>query len=282
LVNGQCQTVHALAADQPLATASTFKLYVLGELARQIEQGTASWDEPLAIRDDWKSLPSGDMRLEPAGKAFPLRYYAEQMISMSDNTATDHLIHRLGRENVEAFMASTGHADPALNLPLLTTREWFALKVAVDPVTVSTYVNAGVAERRAILENEVANTTVTEYDTVVDWWAPKRIRTIEWFASATDLCRAVATLQAMAERPGLAPIYDILSTNPGIAFDAHAWDYVGHKAGYETGVWNKTWLLRKTDGRWFVLTVGLNDPTQEPDLDAALRLMVPAADLLAS
>lgn len=33
---GVCQSIHALNADQQLAIASTFKLDVLGELARQV------------------------------------------------------------------------------------------------------------------------------------------------------------------------------------------------------------------------------------------------------
>ena len=36
------------------------------------------------------------------GKRFSLRHYADLMISQSDNTAADHLIHRLGRDAVEA------------------------------------------------------------------------------------------------------------------------------------------------------------------------------------
>src|SRR5579884_2199081 len=95
LVNGQCQPIHALNADQPLALGSEFKLYVLGELAHQIQEGKLSWDQPLAIHEDWKSLPGGFMQFQPAGATFPLWWYAEEMIAISDNTAADHLIHTL-------------------------------------------------------------------------------------------------------------------------------------------------------------------------------------------
>jgi hypothetical protein len=47
-------------------------------------------------------------------------------------------------------------------------------------------------------------------------------------------------------------------------------------------VLNLTWLLQRADGRWFVLTVGVNDPTRAIDPDGVLRLVAPAAALLAT
>jgi beta-lactamase class A len=62
---------------------STFKLYVLDALATQIASGKHGWDESVAIDDAHKSLPSGKMRDEPSGKTFPVRHFAEQMLSVS-------------------------------------------------------------------------------------------------------------------------------------------------------------------------------------------------------
>ena len=67
-----------------------------------------------------------------AGTGVPLRRYAEPMISISDNTAADHLIHRLGRRAVEAQMTRFGMARPLLDTPFLTTRELFVLKGSAD------------------------------------------------------------------------------------------------------------------------------------------------------
>jgi hypothetical protein len=108
-----CSPIHAVNPDDRLAIGSTFKLYVLGELARQVAAGEAAWDDTLPIQEDLKSVPAGDLRFVPAGTEHTLRYYAEAMISQSDNTATDHLLFRLGRENVEAIQEPMGHADPA-------------------------------------------------------------------------------------------------------------------------------------------------------------------------
>src|SRR3546814_8402119 len=49
-------------------------------------------------------------------------------LSVSDNGATDTLIHLLGRDAIEARMRAAGHSDPSRNIPFLTTVEAFALK----------------------------------------------------------------------------------------------------------------------------------------------------------
>ena len=55
--------LHGLNATEPGAIGSAFKLYVLGALADAVGHGRVRWDTPLAIHEDWKSLPSGNMRL---------------------------------------------------------------------------------------------------------------------------------------------------------------------------------------------------------------------------
>ena len=54
-----CQTIHGRNQDTRLAIASTFKLYVLGELARQIQLGQASWDEQITLQDDLMLIEGG-------------------------------------------------------------------------------------------------------------------------------------------------------------------------------------------------------------------------------
>ncbi|MEA2523216.1 MAG: hypothetical protein QOF73_443 [Thermomicrobiales bacterium] len=280
VTDGTCQPLRTVNAEEELPVGSTFKLYILGELARQIEAGKASWDEPLPLRADRKSLPSGNMLYEPNGSVFPLVTYAEQMISESDNTATDHLIDRLGRRNVERMMATMGHVDPALNTPLLMTREWFAIKLRLTKDQIADYLNADDATQRRILRDEVGPQADTLWDGE-EWVKPYLIDSIEWFASASDLCRAMASLHELTAHQGLAPIQDCLSLKPGIPFDAATWSYVGYKGGYETGVKSDVWLLQRTDGRWFVLAAIINDPTKEIDGHTLNKLMVPAAALLA-
>lgn len=280
VVNGQCQTVHALNASEPRALGSEFKLYVLGELVHQVQEGKLSWDQPLAIRDDWKSLPSGFMQNQPAGTTFPLSYYAEEMIAVSDNTATDHLIHLLGQDNVEAYQTAMGNTHAALNNPFLTTREMFALKLAVAPYQTAAYINASPVERRQLLSSVVDQAQLS-VEQALGWTNPAFIGQIEWFASPSDICRAFATLQSLSEQPKLAPLKQILSLNPGVAFDPRTWPYVAYKGGSENGVLTLGWLLQRGDGRWFVLSMMYNNPTAPITETPAVLLAGPAVDLLA-
>lgn len=278
--DGTCRPVHALDAEREMAIGSAFKLYVLGELAHQVEQGTAAWEEALAIRDDLKSNPGQGMVNDPAGTTHSLRAYAEQMISISDNTATDHLIVRLGRENIETYQAEMGHSDPTRNVPFLTTRDLFALKLKASPAQLDAYLAASPTEKRRILAEAIDPTGLTAAD-AAGWTSPLRIDA-EWFASADDLCRAMTTLKTMAERPGLEPVRDILAINPGVSFDSSVWTYVGFKGGSEPGVLNVTWLLQRADGRWFVLTASLNDQSRPVDEQDAIDLLATVPQLLAA
>jgi beta-lactamase class A len=277
-----CDPLHAVEADAPMPIGSAFKLYVLGELARQVENGEARWDEILPLREEWKSLPSGDLRHEPAGTPHTLRYYAEVMISQSDNTATDHLIHRLGRENVEAMQATMGHADPSLNVPLLTTRELFVIKLSLSEEEREAYLVAGPEERRAMLDGPIAARPLPTLDELATFTEPILIDELEWFASADDLCRAMTYLHARADEPGLLPVREILTLNPGVPLDRAIWPTVLFKGGSEPGVLNLTLLLVRNDGQPFVVAVSVSNPDGAVDTNATIGVVQGAAGLLAS
>ena len=124
--------VYEFGEDRRLAIGSTFKLYILAALAREVEAGRMNWTDELAIEDAKKSLPSGEMQDLPAGTKHPLEHFAEKMISISDNTATDHLLHHLTRTKVEAVFKEL-NSNPDKSLPFLSTREMFALKLGLKP-----------------------------------------------------------------------------------------------------------------------------------------------------
>jgi hypothetical protein len=125
---GSCRLIHGLSADRPRPLGSAFKLYVLGALGHAIADHHARWNERLRIRNAWKSLPSGVLQNAPAATALTLREFADLMISISDNTAADHLLHHLGRPAVERELGRLGNQHAGLDIPFPTTRELFALK----------------------------------------------------------------------------------------------------------------------------------------------------------
>jgi len=91
----------AVDTARAMAIGSAFKLYVLAELVREIQTGQRHWDDVVRIDSSWKSLPSGILQTWPSGAPVTLQTLATLMISQRDNTAADHLLHTLGRENVE-------------------------------------------------------------------------------------------------------------------------------------------------------------------------------------
>lgn len=99
---GRCRSVHGVAEDTARPIGSAFKLYVLGALAEAIRSGTAHWSEQLPVRDAWKADTASTVGKLPAGSRLTLREYARDMIFYSDNSATDHLINRVGQAQVEA------------------------------------------------------------------------------------------------------------------------------------------------------------------------------------
>jgi hypothetical protein len=262
-----------------LAIGSACKLYVLGALAEEVTAGRASWDEPLAIREEWKSLPSGRMQLEEAGKEFPIARYAELMISISDNTATDHLLRRVGRERVEAFTNALND-NTARNTPFLTTRELFVLKLHENPEDVLAYLNAGGPARREMLETGVFAGITPELTRAGGWDKPRHIDSLEWFASAKDCCRAMAKLREFEQFPGMQPLGKALRLNPGLALDRKRWKKVAFKGGSEPGVLNMTWLLERADGKWYAMSVGWNNPDQPLDEKPFYELCYQGLDLL--
>jgi len=257
LDKGTCKPLQELAASEELAIGSTFKLYVLLGLVDRILAGKAAWATEIAVRDDWKSLPSGVTQNEPPGTKRSLTTLAERMISISDNTAADHLLYTVGRKDVEAAVRAAGHARPALDTPFLSTRELFLFKLGMPAQDVDRYLKLPEARRRDYLDKTLAG-KAPRADLAGDWKTARRIDKIEWFASSEDLCRVMATLWTRAQDPRAAPLLAVLAKNPGLPIDATVWPYIGFKGGSEPGVINMTYLLRRDDDKWFVVTLGWN------------------------
>lgn len=276
---GECQSLHARAAEQQLALGSSSVLYVLAELTRQIDAGIVRWDTPVAIDNALKSLPSGELQDRAPGTLVSVREVADKMIAISDNTATDHLIALLGRENVEAGQASAGHQKPELNIPFLTTRELLLFRLELAEAETDAYLLQDVSGRRNFLSDLAGR--VPRIESEASWILPRRIEQLEWFASADDLCRLMLSLQRDSQVAELAPLRDILSKNPGLLLDTEEFPHVFFKGGSEPGVANVTWLAERRDGARFFVTIALNDATAPiADVSAVSRIALGIFDLL--
>ncbi|WP_286390966.1 serine hydrolase [Pseudanabaena mucicola] len=85
-----------IGANQPITAASTIKTPVLVAFFQDVDAGKIKLDEPLEITSDVKVGEAGDFQFLPIGTKISAITTATQMIVISDNTATNMIIKRLG------------------------------------------------------------------------------------------------------------------------------------------------------------------------------------------
>ncbi len=95
--------------DTPYGMASTYKVPILVELMTHVEAGDLSLDDRIAVEAEDQHIGSGLLStLWAPGIEMSLRNIATFMIILSDNSATDMLIDRLGADQITARMRSLG------------------------------------------------------------------------------------------------------------------------------------------------------------------------------
>jgi len=99
---------YALRADDPVRTASTIKLPIMVECFWEAAQGKLKLSEPLTLTQGEKVSGSGILEDLSDGDRLPLRDMIDLMIVLSDNTATNLILNRIGGNAVNARMAQLG------------------------------------------------------------------------------------------------------------------------------------------------------------------------------
>ena len=274
--NGSCQPVDSIGPATAAPLGSAFKLYVLDALGNAVASGKVRWNQPLTVTAQLKSLPSGELQNEPDGTQISVQDTAAKMISISDNTAANMLINLLGRPAVEAALSTTGMADPALDQPFLTTRELFILKLDQWPALANRYIAANQAGRQALLASTIDQAPLPAVAAGA-WTTPRDINSLEWFASASDICRAYTSLAALARRPGLSPIGQVLSLNDGgLQLNPAQWKTTWFKGGSEPGVLTLAYLATTRTGQSYVVAVLAENPSQPINEATAAPVMLSA------
>lgn len=222
----------ARQADVRLAVAGAFKLAVLAALKRQVDDGIVQWQDVVQLKDSHRSLSPGRLRHWPSHAPLTVHTLAAAMLADDDNTATDALIDRLGRDAVATAAGTTR---------ILTTREVFQLKA--DSALYRRYLNLGPAERNTLLA-ELSGRLLPD---------PQQVQRLlqqqaEWHLSARQLCALMGEVLDL----------DVMRIEPGPA-DPQTWVRIGFKGGSASGVMNLTSGLVDRRGRRFCATVTWND-----------------------
>ena len=85
-----------IGGDRIFPAASTIKLPILVAYYQALEEGKVNLDETLVMRRDLITGGSGNMQYERPGTKFSTKRTLAKMIIISDNTATNMIIDRLG------------------------------------------------------------------------------------------------------------------------------------------------------------------------------------------
>lgn len=106
LTSGETFTVNA---DTVFPQASSIKIPILIELMRQAQEGKLQLDERITIHRAGLVGGSGVLQFfSEGGSEISLRDLAVLMVVLSDNSATNLIIGRVGMENVNAMLDSLG------------------------------------------------------------------------------------------------------------------------------------------------------------------------------
>ena len=244
--------VFSIDGDTPLGVGSAFKLYVLKALSLKVQKGDLKWHDVIRLSAQLMSLPSGSLQSWPAGTPVTLATLAALMISMSDNTAADHLIAHLGRASVEAV-------SPARVRPFLSTMEMFRIKWGMTEKDRRAYVAASPEERARILKG----LGPADRAAIIPQTTPLLIDCVEWLMSTRELCQVVFELR---DSPYIA-------INPGLVAGTQ-WSLAGYKGGSEPGVLNYTHVLRKdATGPVYAVSATINNQNVEVNTQAFTLLV---------
>lgn len=102
---------YSLRGDEQTRTASTIKLAIMAETFHQVAEGKLRWDEPIELTKEKKQGGSGILFEFSDGTKIDLKTAVHLMIVVSDNTATNLVLDKVGTDNVNNFMDSLGLTD---------------------------------------------------------------------------------------------------------------------------------------------------------------------------
>jgi beta-lactamase class A len=182
-----------------------------------------------------------------------------QMISISDNTAADTLVHILGPRALAPYAFG--------NVPFLTTREAFILKSTVGAALRAAYNAAPRQQARADVLSRVDGLPLPQISQVMT--TPDLA--IEWRYSVQGLC---ALMERVKDMP-------LMQVNPGLASPG-GFRSVAYKGGNDFGAINMTTAVTTKRGTHICFSATANDPSHDVD-DSAFELAYGAvlADLAA-
>lgn len=164
---------YSLHADEVFPQASSIKICILVELYRQAQQGKLKLTDMYTVNAADLVQDSDIMGgLTPGVTKITLRDLATMMVAVSDNSAANVLIDRVGMENVNAFLGSFGLRSTRLR------RKMMDLKAAGEGRENVSTPNEMAKLLQALYEGKILNQEMTTdffkvLATHKDSWIPR-------------------------------------------------------------------------------------------------------------
>jgi len=164
---------YLLHANDVFPQASSIKICVLAELYRQAQQGKLKLTDLYTVNAADLVQDSDIMGgLTPGVTQITLRDLATMMVAVSDNSATNVLIDRVGMDNVNAFLASHGLRETKLR------RKMMDLKAATEGRENVSTPSDMMSLLQALYRGEILNKEMTDdffkvLSTHKDSWIPR-------------------------------------------------------------------------------------------------------------
>jgi hypothetical protein len=256
--DGQCSALVDRNADQLRATASVFKIWVLGGVGRALAEGLATAGESIAMVAS-ELAPGGTINSEPLGTVFSLADLAILMMGISDNTATDLLHERIGREAIGEVIRDFDVALPEVLTPLLGISEQFHLLYSFSLEVAQAYVDGSEAFQQQFLEEQIEPLGSLVGDPL-PFFNESLLTSGTWRASPADICRAFAHLRRLPQGSDAIAVVDrALGAQAAQPEVRNAWDRVWYKGGSlsasstELRVLTHAWMLENAGEEPYVV-----------------------------
>ena len=104
-----------LNADKQVPSASIIKIPLLLYLMEKVEEGELALNETYELRKSDKVGGSGELQFKPDGYLITYEHLASEMIRVSDNTATNILIRKVGLKSFQEWLHFNGYKTTQLN-----------------------------------------------------------------------------------------------------------------------------------------------------------------------
>ena len=255
VTDGRCSAVAGTNTDLSLPLASIFKLYVLLAVADAVKAGTLHWTDQLTITEEAKAVGSAGLDELPPGAEVSVRKAAQQMISASDNMATDLLIARLTPGAVERALVAAGHHDPASMTPFPTMHELFSIGWG-EPDLREQWKQATPAGPSAAAGADEFPSIPTRPGPHQHARIHLRRRMVRKRRRHLPRARRAAGRRGRRGGPGKGHPVRV----PGIDLDESKWVYIGAKAGNLPGDMTFSWYAVDRTGQPWVVSFQLNWP----------------------